>query len=55
MGRDARNAQRREEEWLANNARQQCVVCRRWFIKRAENVCSIACAEKVKADEKRVS
>ena len=28
---------------------QRCVVCQRWFIKRAERVCSRDCAAKLEA------
>ena len=47
MGRDVRNAQRREREWLAQNAPQRCVVCDKWFVRRADKVCSRDCLEKL--------
>jgi hypothetical protein len=51
-GRDARNAQRREQEWLSANAPQQCVVCGKWFVRRADKVCSRDCAAKLQAQAK---
>jgi predicted nucleic acid-binding Zn ribbon protein len=30
---------------------QACIICGRYFIKRDERVCSIACAEKAERDE----
>jgi hypothetical protein len=46
MGKDARGAQRREQEWLAREATQRCQVCGRRFVMRADRICSIACLEK---------
>jgi hypothetical protein len=37
-GRGARNAQRREQEWLAANAPQRCAVRGKWSLKQV--VCS---------------
>jgi len=45
MGKDARGAAKREQEWLAREATQRCQVCGRRFVMRAERICSIACAE----------
>jgi hypothetical protein len=54
--RDVRNAKRAEEEWLAGNGPQRCVVCGRLFCRRRDNVCSISRSEKAKEiDEKRIS
>ena len=50
MGRDARNAQRREAEWLAKQATQRCPVCGKRFAKRTPGeMCSIACKQKAEA------
>jgi len=46
MGRDARNAKRAEQTYLAREATQRCQVCGRRFIIKAEKVCSRACLEK---------
>ena len=46
-GKDARGARQREQEWLAANAPQQCVVCGKWFVRRADKVCSRDCLEKL--------
>jgi hypothetical protein len=46
MGRDARNAKRTAENYYAANPVQKCIVCGRMFIRRKDNVCSIACAER---------
>jgi len=48
MGKNAREAKRGEQEWLAREATQRCQVCGRRFVMRAERICSIACAEKSK-------
>jgi hypothetical protein len=44
--RDVRGAQRREEEFYRRNPIQYCRICGRPFIRRPENTCSIACAER---------
>jgi hypothetical protein len=46
-GKDARGARQREEEWLAANAPQRCVVCGKWFVRRADKVCSRDCLAKL--------
>jgi len=46
-GRDARGAQKREDEWLAANARQQCFICGKWFVRRADKGCSRDCLQKL--------
>jgi hypothetical protein len=51
-GRDARGAHRRETEWLTANAPQQCVVCGKWFVRRADKVCSRECLAKLEAQAK---
>jgi len=48
-GKDARGAKKREAEWLAANAPQRCVVCGKWFVRRADKVCSRDCLEKLEA------
>jgi hypothetical protein len=45
----AREQRRAEKDYYAKNDLQQCVVCGRWFYRRKDNVCSIACAQKVDA------
>jgi hypothetical protein len=40
-----------EKQFYNRTNLQQCVVCGRWFCRRKDNVCSIACSEK--ADEIR--
>jgi hypothetical protein len=51
-GRDARNAKRAEEAYLAQNTPQQCIVCGKWFVRRAERVCSIECKRKAEEQAK---
>jgi hypothetical protein len=51
--RDVRNAQRREQQWLAKEASQRCQVCGRRFILRAEKVCSRECLAKLEAQAKQ--
>jgi hypothetical protein len=51
-GRDARNAKRAEQAYLAQNAPQQCVVCGKWFVRQADKVCSRDCAAKLEAQAK---
>jgi hypothetical protein len=46
-GHDARGQARREQEWLTANAPQRCVVCGKWFVRRADKVCSHDCLEKL--------
>jgi hypothetical protein len=45
--RNIRGAQKREREWLAQQATQRCQVCGRRFIKLAEQVCSRECLAKL--------
>jgi hypothetical protein len=45
--RPAPAAAAREQDWLAANAPQQCIVCGKWFIRRADKVCSRDCLEKL--------
>jgi len=45
-GHDARGQARRERKWLAQNAPQRCAVCGKWFVGRADKVCSRDCLEK---------
>jgi hypothetical protein len=52
-GRDARNAQRREREWLSANIPQRCAVCGKWFVRRADKVCSRECAAKLEEQTKQ--
>lgn len=49
MARNAKAAARREAQFYARQDVQQCAVCGRWFCRRKDNVCSIACAQKVAA------
>jgi len=42
-GKDARGAQRREQEWLAREATQRCAICGRKFVMRAERRLGIIC------------
>jgi hypothetical protein len=48
-GQDARGKARREQEWLIANTPQKCVVCGKWFVRRADKVCSRDCLEKLEA------
>ena len=51
MARNATAEARREAQFYARQDVQQCIVCGRWFCRRKDNVCSIACeAEARKAD-----
>ena len=45
-GRDARSGHRREQQWLTDNAPQKCAWCGKWFVRRADKVCSRDCLEK---------
>jgi hypothetical protein len=54
-GQGARRARQREEEWLAQNAPQRCVICGRLFIKRREAVCSRECLAKLEKQAKQAS
>lgn len=53
MGRDTRNAARREAEWLAGNGPQACIVCGRLFCRRKERVCSRDCLAKLQEGQER--
>jgi len=53
QGHDARGQARREREWLAQNAPQQCIVCERWFVRRTDKVCSRDCLEKLEQQAKQ--
>ena len=49
-GHDARGQARAERDYKAHNDAQACTVCGRLFTRYAKDkVCSIACAEKLKA------
>ena len=52
-GRDARNAQRREQEWLTVNAPQRCIICGKWFVRRQDKVCSVDCLRKTEEQSKQ--
>jgi len=52
-GRDARRGERREQNWLADNAPRQCCVCGKWFVRRADRVCSRDCLAKLEAQGKQ--
>jgi len=49
MSKNARAEAQRERQFKGNL--QACVVCGRYFTKRAERVCSISCAAKAEQDE----
>jgi hypothetical protein len=51
-GHDARGQARREQEWLAANTPQRCIVCGKWFVRRADKVCSRECLEKLEQQAK---
>jgi hypothetical protein len=53
--RNVRGAQKREREWLAQQATQRCSVCGRKFILRAERICSIDCKRKTEQQTKQQS
>jgi hypothetical protein len=53
MGRDARNAKRAAEAYLAREATQRCQVCGRRFIMRAEKICSVECKRKAEEQAKQ--
>jgi hypothetical protein len=44
--KNVRDLAKRERQFYARDDLQQCVVCGRWFCRRRDNVCSIACLEK---------
>jgi hypothetical protein len=46
---DARGQRRAERDLVGRDQLQRCVVCQRYFIKRRDNICSVACLEKAKA------
>jgi hypothetical protein len=50
--RNERGRLKAERDYNAKNELQRCVVCGRLFVRRKDNVCSIA-AEKLDADAKR--
>ena len=50
-GQNARTQVRREREWLAVNAPQRCIVCGKWFVRRADRVCSRDCLAKLEAQQ----
>ena len=50
--RDERNRKRAEQEWLAREATQRCIVCGRKFVMRAEKVCSVDCQRKADAQQR---
>ena len=37
--------------YQARNDVQRCIVCGRWFVKRKDRVCSIACQQRAEARE----
>ena len=51
-GHDARGQARRERKWLAQNAPQRCAVCGKWFVRRADKVCSRECLAKLEQQAK---
>jgi hypothetical protein len=54
--RNARGQAKREREFYGRENLQKCAVCGRLFVRRKDNVCSIACSEKArKIDESRPS
>ena len=48
---DARGVKRadRERRLASRDDLQRCTVCGRWFIRRKDAVCSVACMEKAAA------
>jgi hypothetical protein len=53
MGRDARNAQRSEQNYNARNEVQTCIVCGRLFTRHVKDkVCSIDCKRKAEEQAK---
>ena len=44
--RNIRGAQKREREWLTREAPQRCAICGKWFVRRADKVCSREYLEK---------
>jgi len=53
--RDIRNAKRAEQAYLAANVPQRCVVCGKWFVRRADKVCSRECLAKLEQQTKQAS
>jgi hypothetical protein len=47
----ARQQRRAQKDYYARNGVQRCVVCGRLFVRRRDNVCSIACAQKFGAQK----
>jgi hypothetical protein len=48
MSKNANAEARRKTQFYARQDIQQCVVCGRWYTRRVKDqVCSIACAEKL--------
>jgi hypothetical protein len=43
--RNIRGQAKRAREYSAQDPPRQCVICGRWFRRRRDNVCSIACAQ----------
>jgi hypothetical protein len=55
-GHDARGQQRAERDYKARDDVQQCNMCGRLFTRYAKDrVCSIACAEKLKAQQQELA
>jgi len=52
-GKNARGVQRREQEWLTANAPQQCIICGKWFVRRADKVCSRECLANMQEQAKK--
>ena len=49
MGRTERGRLNAERDYNASNELQRCAVCGKWFCRRRDNVCSIACKQKAEA------
>ena len=51
--KDARGLAKAERQFFARHGLQACIICGRYFTKRAERVCSMSCAAKAEEDEAR--
>ncbi|MGC2076552.1 MAG: hypothetical protein WA728_11075 [Xanthobacteraceae bacterium] len=51
MGKDARGAAKREDEYYRSNPLQRCQVCGRLFVKRKEAICSRNCLDLLQAKQ----
>jgi len=48
MSKNARAEAQRERQFYGRQDLQRCTVCGRPFVRRKDDICSMACAEKAK-------